>query len=1580
MYDHGGMNRFFRLVWNDARQCYVPIPEVSNKRGKRKGGLSAGAAAAALAMLLAQGAAADPGQLTTSVAPGELPTGGHVVAGQATITQAGQTQTIDQMSQQAAIDWQSFNIGKDGKVVFNQPNASAIALNRVLGNDGSKIYGVLQANGQVFLVNPNGVLFAKGSQVSAAAIMASTRDLSVADFVAGKYRLSGSSAAGVVNEGSLTAAPGGYIALVGATVVNAGSLSAALGDVRLAAADDVTISLDHGGLSALSIDRGSYDALVANNGIIKADGGRIFLTADALDALAKASVSNAGIIEAQTVGQKNGRIVLLGDMKVGSTTVTGTLDASAPNGGDGGFIETSAAHVALADSARVTTAAPSGRSGTYLIDPTDFVIAASGGDTTGLALGTALGSGNVAIQSTSGAGGTAGKIVVNDAVSWSANSLTLSAQGDVEINANLNASGSGQLALEYGQSTVSGTGFGYKLGIGAKINLPAGQNFSTKQGSLFAPINYTVIADVGTFGDTSTTTLQGIEGNLNGKYVLGADIDASVTSTWDPNSSSVNQGFKPIGASTAFSGILDGLGHKVTNLYIGRAANYIGLFAKTRGAAIRNLSLNGTFSGQNYTAGFSGTDEGSTFANVALFGGSSISGASTVGGLVGSGLSTTIVNAKVDGESLYASGGTVGGVIGSLDHGSVDTTSVSLPITGQSQVGGIAGQSVSGRIANVTVTGNVTATSDSVGGIVGENTNGAVVDAVASGTIHGGGNYVGGIAGQNGGTLTNVRSTATVDGVDSVGGIVGANFGAIVNATGGGTVTGGQFVGGVAGKLEGVSSSVTTTTATATVTGTTDVGGFAGVIVGPASNAPGSIAYADLSATGKVKGRIAVGGLVGFLDGGAILRHSTASGDVEATTTAVGGLIGAVGHGATVDTSTASGKVTGQGVGNVAFQGYAGGLIGRAGNNVSITSSGATGLVTGRDYTGGLLGGSGDYLIATTVSATGKVGGTEYTGGLIGRVGDNTEVTTGTADGEVSGNNHTAGLIGAAGANVTVTTSTATGLVYGSNYTGGLIGEAGNALEVTTGHATGAVSGGDYVGGLIGKAGTTAIVTESSATGDVGAYNHFGGLIGDIGNDSVVRTSSASGNLAGDDYAGGLIGSAGTNVAVTRSGATGNVDGSTYTGGLIGQILESATVTDVTASGRVRGGNYTGGLVGEKRGGTITNGSKTGGSVSGSTRVGGLVGLNAGTVSHSSSPVDVAGAERVGGAVGEAATTSILTDLTVGGKITATVSHLGGIAGWNGGAISNVVFDGTVDGTVNPANAVYQVGGIVGMNDTGTITNVEAKGSVTSLGFYVGGLVGNSRNAAASITDSHSSATVNGQAAVGGLVGLNEGKIKNSYATGQVTGTRDTVGGLIGYTDTDSVLENVYATGNVAGTLYVGGLIGYAGTGALGLDQLSATGNVTGRSSVGGLIGYVEAGDTITASHATGTVTAEKNAGGLIGYADERVTVTGSYARGAVTGVKWVGGLIGQIVTGGTVSDVTASGDVTATIEVGGLIGIAKGTAIDRDRLGRGQRRRRCRRTDRSPRICRKRLDRQQFRDRRGRWHDRRGRSGRTGG
>src|SRR5579862_5515943 len=137
------------------------------------------------------------------------PTGGQITAGNGQITQSGNQTTISQQSQNLAIDWRSFNIGANQAVTFSQPGASAIALNRVLGQDPTQILGSLKANGQIFILNPNGVLFGHGAQVSVGGLVASTLDLDVNDFLAGKYDFFGNSTATVSNAGNLSAAKNG---------------------------------------------------------------------------------------------------------------------------------------------------------------------------------------------------------------------------------------------------------------------------------------------------------------------------------------------------------------------------------------------------------------------------------------------------------------------------------------------------------------------------------------------------------------------------------------------------------------------------------------------------------------------------------------------------------------------------------------------------------------------------------------------------------------------------------------------------------------------------------------------------------------------------------------------------------------------------------------------------------------------------------------------------------------------------------------------------------------------------------------------------------------------------------------------------------------------------------------------------------------------------------------------------------------------------------------------------------------------------------------------------------------------------
>ncbi|MDO9490383.1 MAG: filamentous hemagglutinin N-terminal domain-containing protein, partial [Sphingomonadaceae bacterium] len=328
---------------------------------------------------------------------------------------------------------------------------SSVALNRVLGPDASAIFGSLTANGKVFLVNPNGVLFGKGAQVNTAGLVASTLDIGDADFAAGRYAFTGGSSGSVVNQGAINS-DGGFVALLGATVSNQGLIQANMGSVVLAAGEAMTLDVAGDGLLNVAVARGAVNALVENGGMLRADGGQVLMTAQAAGQLLKTVVNNSGTIEARTLQDRGGVIKLLGDMASGSMTVAGTLDASAPSGGDGGFIETSAATVSIADGVRVLTTAADGAAGSWLIDPQDFTVGA-GGNISGATLSAQLVTTSIVISTLPSANdGTAGNgdIFITDAIAWTASgaptTLTLNAVRDININAPITATNGNLIA------------------------------------------------------------------------------------------------------------------------------------------------------------------------------------------------------------------------------------------------------------------------------------------------------------------------------------------------------------------------------------------------------------------------------------------------------------------------------------------------------------------------------------------------------------------------------------------------------------------------------------------------------------------------------------------------------------------------------------------------------------------------------------------------------------------------------------------------------------------------------------------------------------------------------------------------------------------------------------------------------------------------------------------------------------------------------------------------------------------------------------------------------------------------------
>ena len=269
------------------------------------------------------------------------PVGGEVAAGGASISAAAGNTTVVQTTPNAVINWQGFSVGPSESVKFIQPSSSAVILNRVMSPNASSIQGAISANGKVFLVNPNGIVFGPNSQVNVGGMVASTLNITDSNFMSGNYKFAGNSAAEVINQGTIsTNAEGGHVALLGARVSNEGLIIARLGTVALASGSAVTLDVAGDNLLNVTVDQGAVDALVRNGGMIKADGGQVLMTARGAGSLLANAVNNTGVIQAQTVQNQNGTIRLSAGSEAGITAVSGTLDASGPAVGQkGGKIE-----------------------------------------------------------------------------------------------------------------------------------------------------------------------------------------------------------------------------------------------------------------------------------------------------------------------------------------------------------------------------------------------------------------------------------------------------------------------------------------------------------------------------------------------------------------------------------------------------------------------------------------------------------------------------------------------------------------------------------------------------------------------------------------------------------------------------------------------------------------------------------------------------------------------------------------------------------------------------------------------------------------------------------------------------------------------------------------------------------------------------------------------------------------------------------------------------------------------------------------------------------------------------------------
>ena len=328
------MNKSYRLIFNELTNTWVAVSEITKGRGKRASGAVLLAAVGVLTALAQAPALAAPPNPPT---PTQLPTGGQVVAGQANIAQSAATLNVNQSSNRAAIDWQSFNVGSQARVNFNQPSAGSVTLNRVLDANPSQIFGRISAPGQVFLTNPNGVYFSPTASVDVGGLVATTHSIGNADFMAGGNSFTRNGAtASVVNDGNLTASLGGYIALLAPEVRNNGIVIAQGGTVALAAGEAYELQFDNNRLTNIRVEPATIAALVENGNAVQAPGGLIILSAQAANRLQGGVVNNSGSLEATGLVNNGGVITNAQTIIITSNSwLTGTGKIFAGGGGEG---------------------------------------------------------------------------------------------------------------------------------------------------------------------------------------------------------------------------------------------------------------------------------------------------------------------------------------------------------------------------------------------------------------------------------------------------------------------------------------------------------------------------------------------------------------------------------------------------------------------------------------------------------------------------------------------------------------------------------------------------------------------------------------------------------------------------------------------------------------------------------------------------------------------------------------------------------------------------------------------------------------------------------------------------------------------------------------------------------------------------------------------------------------------------------------------------------------------------------------------------------------------------------------------
>ena len=268
------------------------------------------------------------------------PSGGNIVYGNAEIIHNGSNTTINQGSNSAIINWDSFDINKGESVHFNQNSSSSIVLNRVTNGLPTNIFGNLTANGNVFIMNNAGVLIGNGAVINTNSFLAGAANINDKDFMAGKYNFYGAMGS-VINNGNIKVQNGGYAVLLGKNVENNGLIAAKLGKIYLSSGEAFRMDMSGNDLIGVYIEKGADNALTTNTGKLHAEGGTIVMTAKNASDVIRQAVNNTGVIDASSIsfeggkvilGAENGEVINNGDINVSSqTNSAGSVEVKADN-------------------------------------------------------------------------------------------------------------------------------------------------------------------------------------------------------------------------------------------------------------------------------------------------------------------------------------------------------------------------------------------------------------------------------------------------------------------------------------------------------------------------------------------------------------------------------------------------------------------------------------------------------------------------------------------------------------------------------------------------------------------------------------------------------------------------------------------------------------------------------------------------------------------------------------------------------------------------------------------------------------------------------------------------------------------------------------------------------------------------------------------------------------------------------------------------------------------------------------------------------------------------------------------------